>query len=805
MVSILLLAIFMIGAASAADVNVTDTTDDVLAVESVGEDAIAESTGTFSDLKTLVDNTAAGKTLNLDKDYLNDGNVYIQISKAITIDGKGHTLDANNASSIFKVSNNKVALKNINFINSMDSNSAVNGKCSIYNCSFVDCSAGGYGGAIEAGNAYNCSFVDCSAGYYGGAIYYGNAYNCSFVDCSAGDYGGAIYCGNAYNCSFVDCSAGDYGGAIYAYSYRTDSYGAYNCTFVNCSAYSGGAIFSRGITGAINAYNCTFLGCTADKRGTEVIYQGWLYNCTVMESPNLVISPEFIKSGEDFNITVTLSKNAAGNVRITLNNVTYRVKINSGKATLNIVDLANGTYDVIASYAGNAKCVAQTVSSTLYVGVKSYQGINVSVSGTTFGSDTYISVKTSQSATGYVHIIVQGTDYKVKINKGYAEFNARGIKSGSQKIIVKYGGNYRYLPEEVSTTFNVSKGTPISSVRFMDGQYGGNATVIVAFSKYVNGYAKIVVGSKVIRTQIIDNVATASFPGLKIGSYDVRVIYAGTSNYNPQTYEATLRVYQANPFKSIIVEDIGYGDNASISVKMAKNVNGNVRITVDGVTYVCKIVNGVAGVNVSGLNAGTYDVTARYAGSTNFYGQSITASFKVIDNAIISISAEDKYCGDDATITVKLAKNVNGNVRITVDGVTYVCKIVNGVAGVNVSGLKEGAYEVTARYAGNALYDAQTIKASFNVNKRSPNISATASANKGVTTFTALIDENVKGNVHFVVTSSGLTYTSLTAPIVNGVASIEVSSFRQGIEFYAYYAGSNNYRNQFTGTKYLIV
>ena len=114
---IFLLAILTFGAASAADENVTDTTGDVLAVESVDEDVIAGATGTFSDLKTLVDNTATGKTLKLDKDYVINDNSKITISKTITIDGQGHTIDANNRPSSPFIIYEKAIFKNITFIN----------------------------------------------------------------------------------------------------------------------------------------------------------------------------------------------------------------------------------------------------------------------------------------------------------------------------------------------------------------------------------------------------------------------------------------------------------------------------------------------------------------------------------------------------------------------------------------------------------------------------------------------------------------------------------------------------------------
>ena len=99
-VCIFLLAILTVGAASAADENATesegdilstDNSSDVLTVDSVGEDELDASPGKLDQLNSLVANTASGKTLKLEKDYVRTSSGGIHVSKAITIDGQGWT------------------------------------------------------------------------------------------------------------------------------------------------------------------------------------------------------------------------------------------------------------------------------------------------------------------------------------------------------------------------------------------------------------------------------------------------------------------------------------------------------------------------------------------------------------------------------------------------------------------------------------------------------------------------------------------------------------------------------------------
>ena len=77
-------------------------------------------------------------------------------------------------------------------------------------CSFVNCTADLYGGAVNwigpNGILSSCSFVNCSADQYAGGVYwYGdNGYvaESSFINCYTDAYGGGIYFEGA-NCSLI--------------------------------------------------------------------------------------------------------------------------------------------------------------------------------------------------------------------------------------------------------------------------------------------------------------------------------------------------------------------------------------------------------------------------------------------------------------------------------------------------------------------------------------------------------------------------------------------------------------------------
>lgn len=116
----IVLCIFVCMASVSADDNATDVLcennnlmDDnkILSVE--------KDISSFDELSGLVNDTPENGTLILEKDYEygSGQNKGVVISKSMTIDGAGHTLNGNKLSRMFNVTADNVILKNINFIN----------------------------------------------------------------------------------------------------------------------------------------------------------------------------------------------------------------------------------------------------------------------------------------------------------------------------------------------------------------------------------------------------------------------------------------------------------------------------------------------------------------------------------------------------------------------------------------------------------------------------------------------------------------------------------------------------------------
>jgi predicted outer membrane repeat protein len=227
-------------------------TDDLRITEGDSSLSQTNDNGTFSDLQSKINAAEEEGTINLMNDYtFNGSDKEISITKAITINGNGFTINALEKSRIFNIeSSGHIVLNNITFIN---------GKSDL-------------GGAILFGNNVsdividNCKFINNSATFNGGALYANATFinstiaNTEFGNNDATRNGGAIYfkgqsSGILFENLTFENNVAQYGdsGAINFYGKMSDITFD-NVVFYNNSAKSMGSAPSMG--GAINIDNC---------------------------------------------------------------------------------------------------------------------------------------------------------------------------------------------------------------------------------------------------------------------------------------------------------------------------------------------------------------------------------------------------------------------------------------------------------------------------------------------------------------------------------------------------------------------
>lgn len=301
---IFIVFLFSLACVSASDVNDTlAISDEIPTVEAndTSQDMLSDSgEGTFTSLQLKISTASEGSTITLDRDYSYDDGFLesgIVITKDITIDGNGHTLDGKSKSRIFMIlfdlkEKNKVTLNNINFKNGHTNyygGAILNfANLTVNKCSFTNNYAKYCGGAINSLGYLDCknsNFNKNTAGGDGGALFtlsfensvsfYLNIFPDKKIDEKL-DFLNPLALNATFkflkdkvsNCVFTNNQAkGRGGGAIYAFADLDISSSKFTS---NKAGENGGAVF-----GDKNLYitNSKFTGNNAPKYGGAVYFK----------------------------------------------------------------------------------------------------------------------------------------------------------------------------------------------------------------------------------------------------------------------------------------------------------------------------------------------------------------------------------------------------------------------------------------------------------------------------------------------------------------------------------------------------
>ena len=340
-------------------------------VESLGEGESSE-VGTFADLKSDLDitNAVAYSTILLNRSYKFTDSVDangLTISKSITIDGQGHTIDANEKNRVFYITTKgvNVVLKNIIFIN---------GKAS-------------QGGAISSSTSTSATYRIASV----------EIINCTFENNSAtssststAGHGGAVYFAapsnhiSIINSTFINNKAydnsGKYGGAVYINGYyATAGCKIINSTFINNYAnYDGGVIWLRGKSNVNQIVDgCIFISNAGGNTVYSSVFKG-------DNSGNFIINNSIFLNNKKYAVnigpsTYSLENNWWGNTEENFNTNLVNVYSKSvtswlylkfetddatGTATISLNNLYSSSSGETSVYDGKFPAIEFNIEST---------------------------------------------------------------------------------------------------------------------------------------------------------------------------------------------------------------------------------------------------------------------------------------------------------------------------------------------------------------------------------------------------------------------------------------------------------
>lgn len=495
-----------------------------------------------------------------DYEYINGTNKGILISKPITIDGAGHTLNGNKLSRMFNVTADNVTIRNLNFVNgnAFGQYFAKNiGGGAIYwsgangvveNCSFTDNT--GFGIENDPFDKEECVLLENGMVLYsmsarpmgaktneGGAIVWngtnGTVSNCIFKENAVGysNAGGAI------------CWRGDSGRVIGSEFYENDAWcgsaiawigdnGTVLSSIVANSTFFDGGIYWFGKNGLVrdsillgNGWKSALGPSEADVIADYNFWGDSLNNPNQEYKINsvtkwLVMSfthnGELVKKGQkiviDWNITNLIDKNGvilkyeginkSGNLEYTAAKDGYLdIRCVNGNVNVNV--------DSKDRIAGNdLKCYYKS-NAVFKVSISDFKGKVVGK---------------------YVKFTIKGKIYNVKTDKNGVASLKINLKPGTYTVSVAYGAAHVKNKITVKTTLitkNISKNAG-KSAKFKVKVLNSKGK---AFAKKT---VKVKFKGKTYKLKTNKNgIAAFNVPkNLKVGKYTIKTMYNGLTNTN---------------------------------------------------------------------------------------------------------------------------------------------------------------------------------------------------------------------------------------------------------------------------------
>ena len=503
--------------------------------------------------------------------------------------------------------------------------------------------------------------------------------------------------------------------------------------------------------------------------------------------------------GGDLIVDAVLPVDATGEVVITVNGVDYHVSIENGKATGTISGLAAGDYTVAIKYVGDDKYIGVEVAENVNV-AKAQPVLGVVIADVDYGNGFVIEATLTgvngAPLSGNVIVTVAGKEYTVKVTDGKGIATGDKLAAGTYGFAAVWAGDDNYNIVTENGDFKVNKVDSAIDVAVSDIKVGEDAVISVKLASDANGEVVITVNGEDYTAAIENGVASVTVSDLKAGDYTVTVKYTGDNNYNEATGSAEFSVLKITPEMDVTVEDIVFGEDLIVNAVLPVDATGEVVITVNGVDYHVAIENGVASVTVSGLEAGDYTVSVKYAGDDNYNAAEVTKGVNVAKaNPALNVIIDSVDYGNVFTINAVLTGVNNApldtNIIVTVNGKNYIVAIVNGKGTFHADKLAAGSYNFNARFAGSNNYNEVSDSGKFNVYKVDSAIGITVKdINVGEdAVITVKLFSDATGEL--TVTVNGKDYT---ANVVNGRATVSVSDLKTGnYDVVAKYSGDNNY------------
>ena len=514
--------------------------------------------------------------------------------------------------------------------------------------------------------------------------------------------------------------------------------------------------------------------------------------------------------GGDLIVDAVLPDDATGEVVITVNGVDYHVSIENGKATGTISGLAAGDYTVTVKYAGDDKYTGVEVAENVNV-AKAQPVLGVVIADVDYGNGFVIEATltgvNSAPLSGNVIVTVAGKEYIVEVTDGKGIATGDKLAAGTYGFAAAWAGDDNYNIVTENGDFKVNKIDSSVAVNVNNIKVGEELTITVNVPSDATGDVTVSVDGKEYKVAIENGKAVKTISGLKADDYTVTVKYAGDNNYNAAVAASSFTVSKVDSTMDVTVNDIVFGGDLIVDAVLPDDATGEVVITVNGVDYHVSIENGKATGTISGLAAGDYTVTVKYAGDDKYTGVEVAENVNVAKaQPVLGVVIADVDYGNgfviEATLTGVNSAPLSGNVIVTVAGKEYIVEVTDGKGIFTDDKLAAGTYGFAAAWAGNDNYNAVVENGDFKVNKIDSTVAVNADDIKvgENVTVTVNVPTDATGDVIIIVDGVDYTVAIENGKAVKTIADLKANDYTVTVK----YSGDNNYNANQNTTEFTV-
>lgn len=412
-------------------------------------------------------------------------------------------------------------------------------------------------------------------------------------------------------------------------------------------------------------------------------------------------------------MTSSLPENATGTISYYLSNgILLGESLVNETFTLPILNV--GSYVIICKYSGDDNFYDATANTTLIVNIVKTE-IFVDILNTTYqnGDDLVVTVKDingNPAANILVYIDLNGVKNRVTDKNGQIKLSTDDLDVQTYDVSIIFKGTKNYVNSSAATTVVINKMPTKIIADMLNTTYMSNENLLITLKdsngKPVAGVNVTVDlnGTKKYTTDENGQIKVPTY-GLKVKTYDVAIIFSGTSNYLESANATTVTISNYQYLGLNVMDDM----NNPIG-------NAEALITINGVAY--KSVTDINGYARLVLVIDDKDKESNSSSDKDNKGDSPVKP-KVITKATPKIIAKKKTFKKAKkvkkyTVTLKVNGKALAKKQLTlkIKGKTYKAKTnAKGNAVFKIKKLsKKGKFKATVTFKGDNLYNKVTKK-----------------------------------------------------------------------------------------------